>query len=61
MAIPFFFWGGGGGKGGSVRGSRKLGGSSASYKLSTTKDSQKYIYPVFLFRDPPSPSFWIHP
>ena len=32
------FWGGG--REGDVRGSQKLGGSSASYKLSTTKDSQ---------------------
>ena len=49
VAIPFFLGGGG------VRGSRNLGGSSASFKRSTTK------YGVFLFHDPPPPSlsFWI--
>ena len=56
MAIFFFWGGGGGGREGDVRGSRNLGGGSASYKLSTTKDSQKLmIYAVFLFCDPPSP------
>ena len=55
VAISSFF-GGGGGRG--VRGSRNLGGSSASFKLSTTKDSHKLmIHAVFLFRNPPSPSF----
>ena len=34
-----FLGGGGGGGGGGVRGSRNLGGGSASFKLSTTKDS----------------------
>ena len=32
---------GGGGREGGVRGSRNFGGSSASFKLSTTKDSRK--------------------
>ena len=51
MAIPSFFLGGGGGGGreGGVRGSRNLGGGSASFKLLTTKGSQKLYYAVFLF------------
>ena len=44
---------GGGGEGGGVR-SRSLGESSASFKLSTTKDSND-IYTVFLFCDHPPP------
>ena len=45
MAISFF-WGAGGGGGeegreGGVKGSQNLGKSSASFKSSTTKDSQK--------------------
>ena len=41
---------GGGGKGGGVRGYRNLGGGSASFKLSTIKDSQKrMIYMQFSY------------
>ena len=50
VAIPFE----GGGDGG-VSGSRNLGGSSTSFKLSTTKDRYICSFPI------PSPSFWIHP
>ena len=55
VAIPSssFFFGGGG----CQRKSKPIGGSSASFKLLTTKDS----YAVFLFHDPVSPSFWIRP
>ena len=52
MTIPFFFLGGGGGgggPGGDVRGNRNLGGSSATFKLSTTKDRP----PLPEFLDPP--------
>ena len=45
------------GEGVSDGGSRKLGGKIINYRLPRTDD----IYAVFLFRDPPSPSFWIRP
>ena len=48
----FFFLGGGGG----VRGSWNLGGSSTSFKLSTTKDSKKLmIYMQFSYSVTPPP------
>ena len=43
VAIPLLGWGR---EGVGVRGSRNLGGSSAFFKVSTTKDIKK------LFRDP---------
>ena len=51
-SISLYAWPdpGGGGKGEGVRGSRNLGGGSASSKLSTTKDSQKLmIYMQFSY------------
>ena len=60
VAIPF----GGGGRG-CQRKSKPWGKSSASFKISTTKDSRKLMMynAVFLFCDPPPPStsFWIRP
>ena len=43
MKIAILWGGGGGGGGGGVRGNRNLGGSYASFRLSSTKDSQIYI------------------
>ena len=67
----FFFWGGGGGGGGEGREgghrcqrNQNFGGSSASFKWSTTKDSQKLmIYMQFSYSvtPPPQLSFWIRP
>ena len=52
VAIPFFW---GGGEGGD-RGSRNLGGSSASSKLLTTKDNKKLmIYMQFSYSMTPPP------
>ena len=55
MAIPFFLGGGGGEREGGVKGSQNLGKSSASFKRSTTKDSQK----LMIMQS--SQGFWIRP
>ena len=60
MAIPFLGGGEWEGRGGVSEEVETLG-EALPLKLLTTKDSQKLYDAVFLFRDPPSPGFWIRP
>ena len=61
MKMANSFWGEGGGRGVSEE-VETLGEAPPllNYRLPRTVENYD-IYAVFIFRDPPSPSFWIRP